>query len=160
MTRILIVYHSQTGHTGQMAQAVCEGAKAIDGVEVVLKKAARGQARRSSGLQTAWPSAREKLRLHVRHAQGFLRPAPTSARRTKCSGNPLVVFISAGNDGSGALQGHRAHRPGLQIQNRLCAGGRRGNITEAVLEQCRELGGTLAGGVARWESINASSDEF
>ena len=40
MTQILIVYSTQTGHTRKMAEAVCEGAKTIDDVEVVLKKAA------------------------------------------------------------------------------------------------------------------------
>ncbi|HPX31840.1 MAG TPA: flavodoxin domain-containing protein, partial [Smithella sp.] len=40
MAKILIVYHSQTGKTQKMAQAVAEGAKSIEGVEVILKKAA------------------------------------------------------------------------------------------------------------------------
>ena len=40
MTKILIVYHSQTGHTKQMADAVSEGAKTIEDVDVVLKIAA------------------------------------------------------------------------------------------------------------------------
>ena len=39
MATILIVYHSQTGNTQKMAQAVAEGAKTIEGVEVLLKKA-------------------------------------------------------------------------------------------------------------------------
>jgi flavodoxin len=39
MTKILIVYHSQTGNTEKMAEAVAEGARSIEGVEVILKKA-------------------------------------------------------------------------------------------------------------------------
>jgi flavodoxin len=63
MTKILIVYHSQTGHTKQMADAVVGGAKAIDGVEVILKKAADA---------TLHDLLAGKLRLYVRHGQGFL----------------------------------------------------------------------------------------
>jgi len=40
MAKILIVYHSQTGKTEKMAHAVADGAKSIEGVEVILKKAA------------------------------------------------------------------------------------------------------------------------
>jgi NAD(P)H dehydrogenase (quinone) len=36
-TSVLIVYHSKTGNTARMAQAVYEGAAAVEGVQVVLK---------------------------------------------------------------------------------------------------------------------------
>ena len=39
MAKILIIYHSQTGNTEKMANAVAVGAKSIDGVEVILRKA-------------------------------------------------------------------------------------------------------------------------
>lgn len=38
MTRILIIYDSETGNTEKMALAVAEGAKKIDGTEVVIKR--------------------------------------------------------------------------------------------------------------------------
>lgn len=34
---VLIVYHSETGNTQQMAEAVAEGASSVDGVDVLLK---------------------------------------------------------------------------------------------------------------------------
>jgi len=39
MSRILIVYHSQTGNTERMAGAVEQGAASIEETEVILKKA-------------------------------------------------------------------------------------------------------------------------
>jgi len=39
MSRILIVYHSQTGNTGKLALAVSQGACQIENVQVILKKA-------------------------------------------------------------------------------------------------------------------------
>lgn len=44
MPKALILYDTRTGNTGQMARAVAEGAKSVEGVEVVLKRA--GEARR------------------------------------------------------------------------------------------------------------------
>ncbi len=39
MAKILIVYHSQTGHTERMARAVAAGAAAIENARVVVKRA-------------------------------------------------------------------------------------------------------------------------
>lgn len=38
--RILIAYHSESGNTEKLAQAIRKGAAAVDGVEVVLRKTA------------------------------------------------------------------------------------------------------------------------
>lgn len=38
MTRILVLYYSMYGHVETLAQAVAEGARAVDGVEVVIKR--------------------------------------------------------------------------------------------------------------------------
>ncbi len=40
MARILIIYHSQTGHTQKMAEAVCQGVESIEGATAILKRAA------------------------------------------------------------------------------------------------------------------------
>jgi len=41
MTKLLILYDSQTGNTERMAEAVAEGARSVQGVEVILKYYAR-----------------------------------------------------------------------------------------------------------------------
>jgi NAD(P)H dehydrogenase (quinone) len=38
MTKILVLYYSMYGHVETMAQAVVEGARSVEGVEVVLKR--------------------------------------------------------------------------------------------------------------------------
>lgn len=38
--KILVVYHSQTGHTKKMAEAVAKGAGSVKNIRVILKKAA------------------------------------------------------------------------------------------------------------------------
>ena len=42
MPKTLILYDTRTGNTDRMARAVAEGAKSVDGVEVVLKRVAEG----------------------------------------------------------------------------------------------------------------------
>ena len=44
MAKMLIGYYSRTGHTEQMAQAVAEGARELEGVEVDLKPVAQIEA--------------------------------------------------------------------------------------------------------------------
>lgn len=38
MTRVLVLYHSTYGHIEQMADAVAEGARSVDGTEVAIKR--------------------------------------------------------------------------------------------------------------------------
>jgi len=39
MKRLLVVYHTQSGHTGAMAEAVLRGARRESGTETVLRRA-------------------------------------------------------------------------------------------------------------------------
>lgn len=39
MTRVLVLYHSMYGHIDSLAQAVAEGARRVEGVEVTVKRA-------------------------------------------------------------------------------------------------------------------------
>ena len=38
MTRVLVIYYSAYGHIEVMANAVAEGAREVDGVEVAIKR--------------------------------------------------------------------------------------------------------------------------
>jgi len=42
MSKVLVLYDTRTGNTGRMARAVADGAKSVEGVEVVLKRVAEG----------------------------------------------------------------------------------------------------------------------
>lgn len=147
MTKILIVYHSQTGHTKQMADAVCEGAKAIDDVEVVLKKAADATLDDllvCNGLAVGTPE-------NFGYMSGMLKDffdRTYGEAQDKVFRKPFVVFISAGNDGSGALRAIERIALGYKFKTVFAPVIAKGKITEEILEQCRELGGTLAGGCA------------
>ena len=147
MTKILIVYHSQSGHTRQMAHAVCEGAKAIDDVEVILKKASEATLEdllACHGFACGTPE-------NFGYMSGMMKDffdRTYSEAQDKVFRKPFVIFISAGNDGSGALRAIERIALGYKFKNVFTPVIARGNITEEILEQCRELGGTLAGGCA------------
>ncbi|MHB8139610.1 MAG: flavodoxin family protein [Smithellaceae bacterium] len=147
MIKILIVYHSQTGHTKQMADAVYEGAKTIDGVEVILKNANEATLDDllvCDGLAIGTP---ENFGYMSGMIKDFFDRTYVEAQ-DKVFRKPYVVFISAGNDGSGALRAIERIALGYKFKNVFKPVVAKGKITGDVLEKCRELGATLAGGCA------------
>ena len=147
MTRILIVYHSQTGHTEQMAKAVYEGAKAIDEVDVVLKKAAEATLDDLLGCDGLAVGTPENFGYMSGMIKDFFDRTYLEAQ-DKVFRKPFVVFISAGNDGSGALRAIERIALGYKFKTVFSPVIAQGEITGEILEKCRELGGTLAGGCA------------
>lgn len=144
-TRILVLYHSQSGHTERMARAVAEGAAAVGGAEVVLKRAAAATLEdllSCSGLAIGTPEAFGYMSGMVKD---FFDRTYAEAQ-DRVFRKPYVVFISAGNDGSGALNAVERIAQGYKLKKVFPPVIARGEITAAILERCRELGGTLAGG--------------
>jgi multimeric flavodoxin WrbA len=148
LKHLLIVYHSQTGHTQAMAEAVLRGARSqdIDGVEARILRA--GDAGPEDLL---WADA---LILGTPENFGYMSGAMKDfLDRTyyPCEGKveslPYAIFISAGNDGSGALGSIlRIARgyPLRAVQEPIIA---RGDTTDAVLASCEELGMAMAAGL-------------
>lgn len=145
MTTILIVYHSQTGHTEHMARAVCEGAASIDNTEVCFKRA--GEATLDDLL------ACDGVAIGTPENFGYMSGAMKDffdrtyeQARGKVLRKPYVVFISAGNDGRGALNSIERIALGYQFKKVYDPVISRGEVTEDILAQCRELGQVLAAG--------------
>jgi len=147
MPKILIVYHSQTGHTEQLAQAVFEGAKAIQDVDVILEKAAEASLEdllTCDGLAVGTPE-------NFGYMSGMIKDffdRTYSGAQGKVFRKPFVIFISADNDGTGALRAIERIALGYKFKTVFKPVISRGKITEEILDQCRELGGTLAAGCA------------
>lgn len=145
MAKILIVYHSQSGNTQKMAQAVAEGAKSIEGVEVILKKAADATLEdllTADGLAIGTP---ENFGYMSGMVKDFFDRTYVGAQE-KVFRKPFVVFISAGNDGSGALRAIERIALGYKFKTVYQPVIARGEITQEILDQCFELGATIAGG--------------
>ncbi|MDI6743689.1 MAG: NAD(P)H-dependent oxidoreductase [Smithella sp.] len=145
MAKILIVYHSQTGNTGKMAEAVAEGAKSIEGVEVIFRKAADATTEdllSADGLAIGTP---ENFGYMSGMVKDFFDRTYGDAQE-KVFRKPFVVFISAGNDGSGALRAIERIALGYKLKKVFEPVIAKGKITQEILEQCFELGATIAGG--------------
>lgn len=145
---LLIVYHSQSGRTETMAHAVLDGARdpLIESVDVRFLRAA------SAGPDDLlWAHG---LLLGTPENFGYMSGAlkdffdrtfyPVEGRIQSL---PYAAFVSAGNDGTGAIRAIRRIANGYplkEVQEPLIA---RGDVTREVLERCKELGLTLAAGL-------------
>ena len=145
MAKILIVYHSQTGNTQKMAHAVAEGARRIEGVDVILKKAADATLEdllTTDGFALGTP---ENFGYMSGMVKDFFDRTFYGAQE-KVFRKPFVVFISAGNDGTGALRAIERIALGYKFKTVYQPVIAKGDITKEILAQCVELGATIAGG--------------
>jgi len=149
MPAILVVYHSQTGNTERMARAVAQGAARINETEVILKKAADASLDdllACDGLAIGTPENFGYMSGAVKDFfDRTFYPAEGKVFR-----KPYVVFVSAGNDGTGALNSIERIALGYQfkkVYDPVIARTSEGGVTDEILEMCRELGQTIAGGI-------------
>ena len=145
MAKILIVYYSQTGNTEKMANAVAEGARGIEGVDVILKKAVDATLEdllTADGFALGTP---ENFGYMSGMVKDFFDRTFYGAQE-KAFRKPFVVFISAGNDGTGALRAIERIALGYKFKTVYQPVIAKGTITEEIINQCVELGATIAGG--------------
>lgn len=147
MCRILVVYHSQTGNTRRMAERVHLGAQCIEGVTAVLKPAGEAGIEdllACSGIAIGTP---EYFGYMAGAVKDFFDRTYERARGTReVFKKPYVLFVSAGNDGEGAVRAVERICLGYPLKRVFSPLVARGDLTEEVLERCRELGQTLAAG--------------
>lgn len=144
---LLIVYHTQSGNTGRLATAVLEGASRVAEVDTVIKRAF------DAGVaDLAWCHG---LLLGTPENFGYMSGALKDffdrtyyPMEGLMEGRPYALFVSAGNDGTGAVREIDRIALGYRwkpVAEPLIV---RKEITEADLERCRELGEALATGLA------------
>ncbi|WP_405221138.1 flavodoxin family protein [Lentisalinibacter sediminis] len=145
---LLIVYHSQSGSTERMAEAVIRGARHedIDGVTVRVLGALDAGAD-----DVLWSDA---LILGTPENFGYMSGGlKVFLDRVyypcleKVEGKPYALFVRAGNDGTGAVSSVQRIVAGLalkEIQPPLVIAG---EFDEARLTECEELGMTVAAGL-------------
>ncbi|MCP4669585.1 MAG: flavodoxin [Deltaproteobacteria bacterium] len=147
MPKILIVYHSQGGHTRKMAESVGKGVRSIGNVKAIIKKAANATLHdllECDGLVLGSP---EYFGYMAGMVKDFFDRTYDEARgRKEVFKKPYVVFISAGNDGTGALSSIERICLGYQFKKVYEPVVATGEITQEVLDKCEELGKTIAAG--------------
>lgn len=148
MKHLLVVYHTKTGNTGRLADAVLKGAESerVSGVEIrclSARDAGPDDLLWAHGLLLGTPenfgymsgALKDFLDRTFYEVEGRIQPLP------------CAIFISAGNDGTGALRAIRRIANGYpfrEVQEPVIA---RGEVTDTDLERCTDLGLALAAGL-------------
>ena len=145
---LLIVYHSQSGTTRTMADAVIKGAKNpdINGVEIQVRDALEASADDvlwADGLLLGTPENFGYMSGAIKY---FLDRIYYPCE-DKIDGMPYALFVCAGNDGSGAINSITRILKGLaikQIQEPVLIVG---DVDDSQLKECEELGMIMAAGL-------------
>jgi multimeric flavodoxin WrbA len=146
--RLLIVYHSATGGTRRMLDAVIAGAcdPLVSEVEVRVRAALVAgvdDVLDAHGLLLGTPE-------NFGYMSGALKDffdRTYNPCLSRTQGLPYGVFVRAGNDGSGALQAIARIATGLRWRAVAPPVVWRGEHPADALEACTELGQTLAAGL-------------
>ena len=147
MVNILIVYRSQTGKTKKMAEAVARGANSIENVRATLKEAMETTLDDLLGCDGLAIGSPEYFGYMAGAIKDFFDRTYYQARgRKEIFKKPYVIFISAGNDGQGALRSIERICIGYQFKKVYDPVIAKGEIDETILAQCEELGKIIAAG--------------
>lgn len=159
MKTLLVVYHSLTGGTEQMARALVAGAAAEDGVTTRLLHAAAAQPADVLAADAYVFATPENLAAISGLMKDFFDRCYYPAL-DRINGRPYAALVCAGSDGQNAVRQIERIATGWRL--RPVAPGMivctRAQTPEAILapktivaadlDRCRELGATLAAGLA------------
>jgi multimeric flavodoxin WrbA len=156
---LLIVWHSQTGGTRQMAEAAAEGARAAGGVRVLslhASAAGAGQLLAADGLLFATP---ENLAAISGELKAFFDRTYYAAL-DRLEGRPYALLVCAGSDGTNAVRQLERIATGWRLKAiaepvLVCTQAQTPaqilapkQLTPAALARCHELGEAFATGLA------------
>ncbi|MFP5307916.1 MAG: flavodoxin family protein [Gammaproteobacteria bacterium] len=145
---LLLIWHSQSGHTRQLADAAAQGIRELaDEVELRMLRAADAgldDLLWADGVVLATPE-------NFGYMSGMLKDFMDRTyypAEGKTIGLPYAVLISCDNDGSGAVRAIERIATGYgwkAVAEPLIS---RGGIAPGALDQARELGQTIAAGLS------------
>lgn len=156
---LLVVYHTMTGGTAQMAQAAAEGAREESGVQVRLLRAHEAgpdDVLAADGYVFATP---ENLAAIAGLMKDFFDRCYYPAL-DRINGRPYATLVCAGSDGQNAMRQIDRIATGWRLKSVapaiiVCTHAqtpeailRPKQIAQDDLAQCRELGAALAAGLA------------
>ena len=145
---LLIVYHSQSGTTDRMAQAVVRGARSpeVEDVEVRVMSPLEADADDLLWSDAFILGTPENFG-YMSGAMKYFLDRVYYPCEDKLSGRAFALFIRAGNDGSGALTSLRRILTGLAVREVQEPVLIVGDFDESRLPECEELGLTMAAGL-------------
>jgi multimeric flavodoxin WrbA len=143
MVRVLIVYHTLSGNTEKMARAYAEGAKSVQGTEVVLKKAFDATLEDLLGCDAIALGSADYFSYIAGALKDFFDRTYYPSQG-KVTGKPYAAFATGGRGGDRALE----------VLDRLCGSFKFKKAVEGVsaerapspeiLAKCTEVGKKLS----------------
>jgi multimeric flavodoxin WrbA len=156
---LLVVYHSMTGGTEQMAKAAAEGARDESDVQVRLLRAPEAQPEDVLGADGYVFATPENLAAMAGLMKDFFDRCYYAAL-DRVNGRPYALLVCAGSDGQNAVRQVDRIATGWRLRSVapaliVCTHAqtpediaRPKQIGRAELALCRELGSALAAGLA------------
>ena len=142
MAKVLVAYHSGTGNTKTMAQAVAEGVKEVPGVEALIKEAEQVSVNdlvNADALAFGSPT-------YFSYMAGVVKAIFDKAylSRSQLRGKPFAAFASGDGGEVKSVQSIESIATTCGL-HKVCEGVAVGGIpTESESQDCRKLGATLA----------------
>ena len=146
MKHLSIIYHSQSGNTQQLAEAVAAGAREEEGLIVSIKTAFNAGLDDLLEADALLFGSPENFGNMSGALKDFFDRTYYPAEPYQIN-LPYAVFISAGNDGTGAVREIERIAKGYPLRRVAEALIAKGEVSQAHLQQCRELGLSMAAGL-------------
>lgn len=143
MPKVLVVYYSLSGNTRQMAEAVVEGARSVAGTEVILKTGLEATIEDLLECQGVALGSPDYFSDMAGGMKDFFDRTYYPAQG-KVTGKPCVLFGSAGGPATRVIESLRKMAQRFKLEEVAPAVGASGKPTDAVLQECRDLGARLA----------------
>jgi len=143
MAKVLVIYHSQTGNTEEMAKAVSEGVSSIAGAEAVLKKAMDANVQDlfdCDAFAFGTPTYGGYMAGMVKDFFDRIAFGWVGQGQPK----PFACFGSAGGDTHEGIASIEALATAMQLQKTADSVKATMKASPEVIEQCKTLGKTLA----------------
>lgn len=147
MRNLLVIYHSQSGSTRTLAEAVMRGAKTEDGVEVRLLRAMEACVEDLLWCDGVVFGTPENMGFMSGGLKDFFDRTFYPAEPYKLN-LPYATFVSAGNDGTGAVRQIERIAKGYPLRCVVDPLILRGEPTDKYRELCEELGAAMAAGLS------------
>ena len=146
MKRLLIVFHSQSGSTQKLAFAVRDGAQTEPDVEVRCLRALEAGFESLQWCDAVIFGSPENFGFLSGGLKDFLDRTFYPALAEGLT-RPYAVFISAGNDGTGAIRQLERIAKGYPLKAVAEPLIIKGEVTEEGTQSCYELGQAVAAGL-------------
>ena len=143
MGKILIVYYSLSGNTEAMAKAVAEGARAVTGTQVTVKKAFDVSLEELLSCDAVAFGSPDYFSYIAGALKDFFDRTYYPSQG-KVTGKPCALFATGGGGGGKVLSILEGFCKAFKLKKAAENVSAAGHPTEGILEECKALGRELA----------------